>query len=287
VTPVSDVHHDDLEYVSEISGRYHRSLRHLLSSPVSGFDVNLWVNRPDAAAAAESKILQLSLAARIGFPIPRTLISNDKATISAFLDSPVSKIQKSLAPYVWLGEEGRVNNTARVTLEDLPGEKALSHTVEIYQDCIDKRAEVRAFFMGSSYFALKMTPLDSGVGSVDWRILHLPGHSEIEHHRLSPEVEALCRAMMNELGIVTASFDLMIANDGSVVFAELNQAGQFLWMDAHGLPVLDAFCEFLASGDPDYEWRPSGPVLDWASTKAARHQLLEEETRHRARSTAA
>ena len=41
------------------------------------------------------------------------------------------------------------------------------------------------------------------------------------------------------------------------MFLEVNEAGQFLFVEEYtGLPLLDAFCEFLIAADPTFEYRP-------------------------------
>ncbi len=45
----------------------------------------LWVNRPDLAATAVYRPVQLAAAARCGLTVPRTLVSNDPAAVSRFV----------------------------------------------------------------------------------------------------------------------------------------------------------------------------------------------------------
>ena len=53
-------------------------------------------------------------------------------------------------------------------------------------------------------------------------------------------------------------FDLIVNPVGDYVFLEVNEGGQFLFVEHYaGQPVLDAFCEFLTQGDVDFAWDAS------------------------------
>ncbi len=60
---------------------------------------------------------------------------------------------------------------------------------------------------------------------------------------------------MEELGIVFGCFDLIVTPEGEYVFLEVNEMGQFLFVEHWtGMPLLDAFCTFLSTGNVDYSW---------------------------------
>lgn len=62
---------------------------------------------------------------------------------------------------------------------------------------------------------------------------------------------------MSGLEIVTGSFDFAIEENGKYVFFEVNEQGQFLWMERHcpQLPVLDMFTKFLISSNEKFRYR--------------------------------
>lgn len=88
--------------------------------------------------------------------------------------------------------------------------------------------------------------------------------------------------LMDLLGIATGSFDFAVTRQGEHVFFEVNEQGQFLWMEDRypGLPVLQVFSEFLLSGDKHFEWKgeidPGRSLASFAKTGLfARAKLLE------------
>ena len=118
-----------------------------------------WVNPPEAARRAASKLAQLKLAPTVGFQIPPTLVSNDPGDIHAFLRShePNGAIYKSFVPVGYReGETTLVGRTTVVTSEDLPSDPTLRLTPGIFQALIPKAFELRATFMGRHNVTLKI-----------------------------------------------------------------------------------------------------------------------------------
>lgn len=274
---VDRVHPDDRDYVGLLAGRYHKSLRQFLRNvhwPLKG---GVWVNGFEGIAAAESKPLQLALAIECGLSIPETLISNDRAAIVSFIETfPSGAIQKSMEPYTWSEDTASFfNETANVSASDIPSERITSYTPEIYQRKISKIAEVRTLFIGDEHYSLRMAPT-SDLESPDWRILHVPGNGSVEQVTLPDVIVEKCVALMARIGIVTASFDFLIDVDENYIFSELNQAGQFLWMEGYGHPVMTRFATFLAGGI-----LPDVGALSSANIRTHRERILEKETLYR------
>jgi hypothetical protein len=280
------LHPDDHAYVRKASSDYHAALRALIDHPVGGLQAPLWVNRPHYAMSAESKPLQLKLAAELGWRIPATIITNDPAEIRAFVERLGGRaVHKSLGSYWWQEQEAiAIARASLVSADGLPSDSVLSQTAEIYQEPITKQYEVRAFFFGRSYMAIRIDPGERGTKHVDWRVFHQPRRADVQHYTLPAEIEQLCFKLLEALNIVSGSFDLFIDDKGEFVFSEINQSGQFIWLEDFDLPVLDAFTEFLISGDPHFEWRPNAlplrahAVYESAPLKAL---LAEESFRYR------
>jgi hypothetical protein len=63
---------------------------------------------------------------------------------------------------------------------------------------------------------------------------------------------------LKDLGLVFGCLDLIVTPEGEYVFLEVNESGQFLWVEGYtGLPLLDAFTELLIQGRKDFRWTPS------------------------------
>ncbi|MEA3035241.1 MAG: hypothetical protein QOH04_1000 [Sphingomonadales bacterium] len=282
----SKLHPDDHGYARKASSVYHQSFRALLDHETVGLKASLWANRPINAVSAESKPLQLSLATRLGWPVPDTLISNDPLRVREFIRAHGGRaVHKSLGSYWWQEEDALAfANTSVVDEEGLPNDGVLRQTAEIYQELVEKKREIRALFFGRTCLAVEIDPGDRGADHVDWRVFYEPSETSIRPCELPENISSACFEMMAQLGLSTASFDLMVDKEGRFIFSELNQAGQFLWLEAYGVPALEAFSEFLISGDPNFVWQPTKQPLraqEIYDSARLKDLLAEESFRYR------
>ena len=219
-----------------------------------------WVNPEPALVRAQNKAAQLVKARELGLAIPATLIGNDPAAIRAFLARhPGRTIYKPFTPGDWM-EQGELHMlyTASVDAAMLPADGLLQACPGIYQERVDKQFEVRATFMGNTCAAIRIDSQQTAHGQLDWRRAQesetMPaGVIDVPLH-----VRARCRRLMQRMDLVFGCFDFIVTPEGEWVFLEVNEAGQFLFLEAWcpELPMLDMFCRFIESRDPDFLYAP-------------------------------
>jgi glutathione synthase/RimK-type ligase-like ATP-grasp enzyme len=218
------------------------------------------VNSYEGAQRARSKALQLQVAARVGLRVPETLITNDHAELSRFYaDHHGSLIIKSFTCPTWSDDrKAFFAYSTRVTPHLLEQPESVQASPAIYQELIPKRYEVRAFFAGRHHLAVRLDSQTESRSKLDWRAMST-ARIPVEEITLPEAVSGKCIALMQELGIVTGSFDFAVTETEEYVFFEVNEQGQFLWMEARcpKLPCLQMFCDFLLSGDPSFIWSKS------------------------------
>ncbi len=82
------------------------------------------------------------------------------------------------------------------------------------------------------------------------------------------------RAVMQRLGLMFACIDLVVDHAGDAFFLEVNQAGQFLFVEERlpELPLLRAMAAMLLSGRSDYALHDSVEVgfADYLRSEACR-----------------
>ncbi len=221
------------------------------------FDVLLpdafWVNRPEAALRAGRKILQHRLALQAGLLVPETLYSNDADAIRAFIQKHRNEaVYKTFYSVTWQDEETHwLTYTSRLSQEDLVADEILRTTPGIFQTIVPKAYELRVTFIGKRPFAAKILSQETSGGQLDWRKSY--AELKMEPHELSPAIAERCWNLMQALGIVFGCFDLIVTPQGDHVFLEVNEMGQFLFVEhLTGMPFLDAFCTFLLAGSSDF-----------------------------------
>lgn len=239
-----------------LRGEWRRFLRNLHALEDHGAQ-RLWVNRPNAAALAENKLVQLRAAHRCGLRFPATLVSHDPDEIRRFLARHGRVVYKPFLTHTWQdADSGRMFSTYARLLEPsmLEDERSLRQCPGIYQAYVDKRCDLRVTAIGDRFFAARLhAPRQDGV--VDWRARQAsPGGLRAEPAELSAADQARLAALMRELGLVFGCIDLAIDEDGQAHFLEVNQSGQFLFVEdlAPALPLLRAMAALLAEGRSDY-----------------------------------
>jgi glutathione synthase/RimK-type ligase-like ATP-grasp enzyme len=215
-----------------------------------------WVNRPDLAAAAENKLLQLRAAHRCGLRFPATLVSSDPGEIRRFFAAHPAVIHKPYATHSWRDAEGRIFSTyARLlAAEDLRDDDALRLCPAIYQACVRKRRDLRVTVIGQRMFAAAVEADDAGDGVVDWRAAAIGGGERWRTVALPAAAEASLRQLMDTLGLAFGCIDLVVDEHDHLHFLEINQAGQFLFVE-HALPelpLLRATAAMLGQARVDY-----------------------------------
>jgi hypothetical protein len=246
-----------------------------------------WVNPEASARSAELKPLQLRQALQVGLAIPETLISNDPLRIRAFVERNANHcIYKPLTHGDWQEAAGaRVLFAASVDATTLPDDATLQACPGIFQRRVDKQFEVRATFMGAHCMALRLDSQATELGHLDWRQAQGTEAIPAQPIVLPDAVYAKCRALMDRLDIVFGCFDFIVTESGDWVFLEVNQMGQFLFLEAWcpEFPVLDAFCAFLLSRDPEFNYvPPQGPLrfADLSSNAELARRIAEGRAQH-------
>lgn len=259
--PTSWLHPDDVPAAARENEMFWQSFPHLLSHSA------VWVNHWEARVRANSKVVQLCTAKDVGIAIPETLIGNDPAAIKAFVEKNKNGvIYKTFYPMRWIdGQTVAKARTAPLSLASLPSEKMLKVVPGIYQKRIRKRSELRVTFMGHAYFAVEIFSQDDPRGIEDFRSIPAKDMNA-KPFILPDDLASKCRTMMARLGILFCSFDFVVDVDGNYIFLEVNEQGQFLWLEqlCPELPLLDAFTDFLLDPKMEFQYDKIKPEVEMA-----------------------
>lgn len=155
-----------------------------------------------------------------------------------------------------------MNYTSAVSQEDALNRAALSFSPGIFQARVSKAFEVRVTVMGDTLFCVRINLAEDEQSRLDWRSQgsRLQGFP-IE---VPAELSNGCLLYMKNAGLTFGCFDFIVSPEMEYHFLEVNQMGQFLWKEElfPELPLLDAMCSFLISGDSKFNYeRSSEPLL--------------------------
>ncbi|MDI9273807.1 hypothetical protein [Stenotrophomonas sp. PFBMAA-4] len=242
VFELSGVHPGDLHYVAGECRSFCAGL--IANLPESC----TWINPLSAHYVAGSKARQLTLAARSGLKIPMTLMSNSAREIRKFVsEQKGGAVYKPLHPGFW-NESNRslVQYTTPVTNEMLENSSALELCPGIYQETIQKKYEIRANFFGSKIVAARIDSQAQEDTKSDWRVDVLNKVS-IEPYDIPDDIADKIRCLMDIMELRFGCIDLVRDKQGDYIFLEVNEQGQFLWIEERcpEIAILGEFCDFL------------------------------------------
>lgn len=210
------------------------------------------VNKWSSATRIENKSIQLALAEQCGLAVPCTVMSNSREAVDGFLQTVTGDaVHKSFTPHMWVDRTSRRAWACETSLFDRKGSypsETFAYAPAIYQERIEKQYDARITMIGRDFHAF----IIDAENVLDWR-LHLAGRKgAIRRVDLPPAVENGLARFADYADIVFGCFDMTIDRDGKWWFLEVNQSGQFLWIDdlchEHGLYV--PMLRFLSAREP-------------------------------------
>lgn len=236
-------------------------------------DQRFAVNPIASCRVYSNKLAQLEAAAASGFRIPKTIISNKYEDIDDFLGSVNEACFKSYFARGWLTDSGPVHAmTTRLRRGQIPDKESYELMPHIYQEFIPKKAEYRLTVFGLYAAAVKIdtSRLDSAA-KIDWRANPLYRNA-MSHCELPTQVVDAARKVMRALGLRFGTFDIAETADGEFVFFEVNEEGQWLWVELScpEAPLLQPFCEFLVSADDNFTWSADRASTDYSADAICR-----------------
>jgi len=235
------------------------------------------VNRLSASRLVRNKAVQLQIARACGLRVPATLMSNSPGAAKEFFERSWPKIVcKPFASHIWQREAGgaAVTGTFELRREDLPADEVFTYAPAIFQQMIDKRFDVRTVLMGKAIYSFALhTPSQA----LDWRQPAGLGQLRVEAIATPADVERGVLEFARRSGVCFGSLDFAVDANGAWWFLEINEQGQFLWIDQfHPQARLQQkFCAFLTA--PEASTQPLEerehlfrPLLDYEESPEKR-----------------
>lgn len=209
------------------------------------------VNSYSASCRVRNKGLQLQLALASGLRVPATCMSNSPAAVRGFFDqNPDNAICKSFASHIWQqqgAEEISVTETFSLNREQLPSEDEIfTYAPAIYQQKVAKQFDVRMVLMGRRIYSFA---LHTPANSLDWRHEAVRGKLRAESIVTPAHVADSTLRFAEKAGVCFGSLDFAVDRQGEWWFLEINEQGQFLWLDqvAPAADLQQKFCAFLTA----------------------------------------
>ena len=122
----------------------------------------------------------------------------------------------------------------------------LTYAPGIYQDMVVKQFDIRTVLMGERVYSYA---LHSPAKALDWRQDAGMGKIEVEIVATPADVEHGIVAFAKKSGLCFGSIDFAVDMQGNWWFLEINEQGQFLWLDQFNpkVKMQEKFCAFITA----------------------------------------
>ncbi len=229
----------------------HRYILSEWTEALEGFfthvDRRRWMNHPASNAAASHKLGQLSIAARLGFSVPDTLVTQDPDALRTFFErnegaviaKPMATGYLSRSP----AESDSLIYTNRVGREQLDRLEDLGDCPTLFQQLVPKECDVRITVVDARVHTTRLLATENGVQRCDIRRNNM---DDVLYESITtpPEVERNIHALMRYYGLRFGAIDMVVTSEGSWYFLEINPNGQWAWLDlCAGQDIASSFVE--------------------------------------------
>lgn len=201
-----------------------------------------WINPIFETYKAERKLYQLNIAKKIGFKIPRSLITNIPSEVKKFI-SEKECIIKPISHGLQISDEEIFSMYTSSIDKDLEFNlDELFETPVYVQEKIQNQFDIRVTVIGAKLFPVSIKK--GNLNEVDWRKPEiLKDYQTIE---LPASVADKCFEINNKLGLSYSAIDLIQSKNDEYTFLEVNPAGEWVWLEKElGLPLSQKIIEEL------------------------------------------
>jgi glutathione synthase/RimK-type ligase-like ATP-grasp enzyme len=194
-----------------------------------------WVSSIEATQRASDKIWQLYVAAKCGFRVPRTVVTQSPSDVNRLCETCGSIVVKTV-----VGASGPMLQTVQMTDPSAFSVDEYQAAPAIYQEYIDGSRHIRLVCFGDHSYAGMIETSD-----VDWRgNLNVP----VEPYDVKQDLHVRVRSVLDRLGLEMGVIDIKLTTDDEPVWLEVNPQGQFAFLDGlAGTNLLKMFANYLVS----------------------------------------
>lgn len=216
----------------------------------------LRVNRPDLAATATYKPLQLAAAAAVGLVVADTIVTSRPDPIGPFVAENLDTggtVTKMFASNSIVEDGARsVAFTRAVHPRDLADLRGIEVTAHQFQARVEPKAhDARGIVVGDRLFGFAIH-----AATTEARLDFRSDYTALRYDQIDipASVEAGIQALTRDLGLLYAAVDFVVRpDDGWVFIGDVNPGGQYAWLEAAtGAPITDTLAELLISASAPF-----------------------------------
>jgi len=205
----------------------------------------LWVSLPSAIKRAENKVNQLRMAKSLGFIIPEGVFTNSPPMAKEFISIGRSIYKSVHSPRI-LRENDKTASVFTTIIDqgNMQGIDGIVSCPGIFQKFCKKKSDIRVTIFGNDIFSVEIDSQSDKSSAIDFRLTA----ADLPHliHFLPDNISQKCFNLVSEMGLSYGAIDLVLMEDGSYVFFEINPNGQWGWIEEKTqLPMRKSFLDLL------------------------------------------
>ncbi|HCP94658.1 MAG TPA: grasp-with-spasm system ATP-grasp peptide maturase [Bacteroidetes bacterium] len=172
-----------------------------------------------------NKYWALIIAAKHGLTIPESVITNSIKALS----SKFNYITKSLTDnrFVYKDERIEMQAGAHTFVIEKENMKSKMFDYSLFQNLINKKFELRVFFLHDKIFASAIFSQNDPKTSIDFRNYNTEKPNRVVPFQLPDNIQFAIRGFMKEVNMNCGSLDIIYNEQKEYVFLEVNPVGQF------------------------------------------------------------
>ena len=214
----------------------HDEMEHLLLSLLHSLDC-YWMSHPSALRASMWKGEQLQRAARYGFTVPSTCLTNQRVDVERLRVNSESGIVFKTMSSPTLGAlnvpaDRRLGINLGTTIVSDECESIMNSVSELpglFQSYVPKAYELRVTVVDDETYVARIESQSDPRTVVDYR--DFSAAIRYAPYTLPQDVDRRCREFVGSYGLTFGAIDLIYTPDGDFCFLENNPGGQFLFVE--------------------------------------------------------
>lgn len=187
----------------------------------SFLDNSIWINKYSESL---NKLKTLKLAQKHGLNIPNTYITNkieninklteDKKLITKPISDAITFFDNDFHYMMYTSEVSEIKKNGFIFPTKV-------------QDKINKKFELRIFYIDGGFFSMAIFSQSDNKTKVDFRNYNSKRRNRNVPYKLPTNIESNLRKLVQELNLQTCSIDMLVSEDEDYYFLEINPVGQF------------------------------------------------------------
>ena len=175
-----------------------------------------------------NKLENIYLAQEEGIDIPDTIITSEKTALQHFMHKHKTIISKAVHnAFGYVDEKVFFDCMTHIFHENIFHEIPDRFIPTLFQEYIDKRYELRIFYLDGNFYASAIFSQQDEKTKVDFRRYNHEVPNRVVPYQLSPQTTLKLDRLMRKLKMNSGSIDMAVTPSGKEVFFEINPIGQF------------------------------------------------------------